>query len=198
MPCRLRAGLPPYAPAFASWIHCWRYLSAQVREQGTCWALGSLCSFPKFPAFPKSACAASLLCSAPRAFSPRIAHSRVCAPLQLSPLGEMPNSSTHRAGTSLCPAEQPRMPRPCSPALKQLQFPGQVSGCPDRGLSSSGPAVPWLQPPVPQGAHPGCLLPRGLTPRQGELINLDSSRNPKLVSISVYFYFLIQSPWCQN
>ncbi|KAM3658941.1 mitochondrial carrier homolog 1 isoform X1 [Ammospiza nelsoni] len=27
--CGLRAGLPPYAPAFASWIHCWRYLSAQ-------------------------------------------------------------------------------------------------------------------------------------------------------------------------
>ncbi|NWQ84399.1 MTCH1 protein, partial [Columbina picui] len=27
--CRLRAGLPPYAPVFASWIHCWRYLSAQ-------------------------------------------------------------------------------------------------------------------------------------------------------------------------
>uniref|UniRef100_A0A8D2P0Y5 Mitochondrial carrier 1 n=1 Tax=Zosterops lateralis melanops TaxID=1220523 RepID=A0A8D2P0Y5_ZOSLA len=28
--CGLRAGLPPYAPVFASWIHCWRYLSAQV------------------------------------------------------------------------------------------------------------------------------------------------------------------------
>ncbi|XP_041278723.1 mitochondrial carrier homolog 1 isoform X2 [Onychostruthus taczanowskii] len=27
--CGLRAGLPPYAPVFASWIHCWRYLSAQ-------------------------------------------------------------------------------------------------------------------------------------------------------------------------
>ncbi|KFP59836.1 Mitochondrial carrier 1, partial [Cariama cristata] len=27
--CGLRAGLPPYAPAFTSWIHCWRYLSAQ-------------------------------------------------------------------------------------------------------------------------------------------------------------------------
>ncbi|XP_055584015.1 mitochondrial carrier homolog 1 isoform X1 [Falco cherrug] len=27
--CGLRAGLPPYAPAFPSWIHCWRYLSAQ-------------------------------------------------------------------------------------------------------------------------------------------------------------------------
>uniref|UniRef100_A0A8C5JPC6 Mitochondrial carrier 1 n=1 Tax=Junco hyemalis TaxID=40217 RepID=A0A8C5JPC6_JUNHY len=27
--CGLRAGLPPYAPAFSSWIHCWRYLSAQ-------------------------------------------------------------------------------------------------------------------------------------------------------------------------
>uniref|UniRef100_A0A8D2P0X6 Mitochondrial carrier 1 n=1 Tax=Zosterops lateralis melanops TaxID=1220523 RepID=A0A8D2P0X6_ZOSLA len=47
--CGLRAGLPPYAPVFASWIHCWRYLSAQVREQGTHWALGSLCSFPKSP-----------------------------------------------------------------------------------------------------------------------------------------------------
>ncbi|XP_010133526.1 PREDICTED: mitochondrial carrier homolog 1-like [Buceros rhinoceros silvestris] len=27
--CGLRAGLPPYAPTFTSWIHCWRYLSAQ-------------------------------------------------------------------------------------------------------------------------------------------------------------------------
>ncbi|XP_054032270.1 mitochondrial carrier homolog 1 [Dryobates pubescens] len=27
--CGLRAGLPPYAPVFTSWIHCWRYLSAQ-------------------------------------------------------------------------------------------------------------------------------------------------------------------------
>uniref|UniRef100_G1MUL6 Mitochondrial carrier 1 n=1 Tax=Meleagris gallopavo TaxID=9103 RepID=G1MUL6_MELGA len=27
--CGLRAGLPPYAPAFTSWIHCWRYLSSQ-------------------------------------------------------------------------------------------------------------------------------------------------------------------------
>uniref|UniRef100_A0A8B9GEU0 Mitochondrial carrier 1 n=1 Tax=Amazona collaria TaxID=241587 RepID=A0A8B9GEU0_9PSIT len=27
--CGLRAGLPPYAPAFTSWIHCWRHLSAQ-------------------------------------------------------------------------------------------------------------------------------------------------------------------------
>ncbi|XP_023797800.1 mitochondrial carrier homolog 1 [Cyanistes caeruleus] len=27
--CGLRAGLPPYAPVFASWIHCWRHLSAQ-------------------------------------------------------------------------------------------------------------------------------------------------------------------------
>uniref|UniRef100_A0A8B9PDD9 Mitochondrial carrier 1 n=1 Tax=Apteryx owenii TaxID=8824 RepID=A0A8B9PDD9_APTOW len=27
--CGLRAGLPPYAPAFTSWIHCWRYLRAQ-------------------------------------------------------------------------------------------------------------------------------------------------------------------------
>ncbi|XP_014803923.1 PREDICTED: mitochondrial carrier homolog 1 [Calidris pugnax] len=27
--CGLHAGLPPYAPAFTSWIHCWRYLSAQ-------------------------------------------------------------------------------------------------------------------------------------------------------------------------
>ncbi|NWW45449.1 MTCH1 protein, partial [Pedionomus torquatus] len=27
--CGLRAGLPPYAPAFTSWVHCWRYLSAQ-------------------------------------------------------------------------------------------------------------------------------------------------------------------------
>lgn len=82
--------------------------------------------------------------------------------------------------------------------LKQLQFPGQVSGCPDPRLSSSGAAVPWLQPAVPQGAHPSRLLPHQLMPRQGQLINLDSSRNPKLVSISVYFYFLIQSPWCQN
>ncbi|XP_058711707.1 mitochondrial carrier homolog 1 isoform X2 [Poecile atricapillus] len=62
----------------------------------------------------------------------------------------------------------------------------------------SGAAVPWLQPAVPQGARPSRLLPHRLTPRQGELINSDSSRNPKLVSISVYFYFLIQSPWCQN
>ncbi|NXT81787.1 MTCH1 protein, partial [Zapornia atra] len=29
--CGLRAGLPPYAPAFTSWIHCWRYLSAQAQ-----------------------------------------------------------------------------------------------------------------------------------------------------------------------
>ncbi|XP_072775008.1 mitochondrial carrier homolog 1 isoform X1 [Taeniopygia guttata] len=35
-------------------------------------------------------------------------------------------------------------------------------------------------------------------PRQGQLISMDSSRNPKLVSISVYFSFLIQSPWCHN
>nr|XP_009670867.1 PREDICTED: mitochondrial carrier homolog 1 isoform X3 [Struthio camelus australis] len=27
--CGLCAGLPPYAPAFTSWIHCWRYLRAQ-------------------------------------------------------------------------------------------------------------------------------------------------------------------------
>ncbi|XP_010209267.1 PREDICTED: mitochondrial carrier homolog 1 [Tinamus guttatus] len=27
--CGLRAGLPPYAPAFTSWIHCWRHLRAQ-------------------------------------------------------------------------------------------------------------------------------------------------------------------------
>ncbi|XP_050571327.1 mitochondrial carrier homolog 1 isoform X2 [Cygnus atratus] len=35
--CGLRAGLPPYAPVFTSWIHCWRYLSAQavVPEQDT-------------------------------------------------------------------------------------------------------------------------------------------------------------------
>lgn len=65
------------------------------------------------------------------AFSLCIAHSRVCAPLQLSPLGAMPNSSTHRAGTSLCPAEQPRMLRPCSPAL------GMESG------RAKTAAVPW-------------------------------------------------------
>uniref|UniRef100_A0A8C4KCL6 Mitochondrial carrier 1 n=1 Tax=Dromaius novaehollandiae TaxID=8790 RepID=A0A8C4KCL6_DRONO len=34
--CGLRAGLPPYAPAFTSWIHCWRYLRAQVREHRAC------------------------------------------------------------------------------------------------------------------------------------------------------------------
>ncbi|XP_070797569.1 mitochondrial carrier homolog 1 isoform X1 [Pituophis catenifer annectens] len=28
--CGLLAGLPPYAPVFSSWIHCWRHLSAQV------------------------------------------------------------------------------------------------------------------------------------------------------------------------
>lgn len=44
--CGLRAGLPPYAPAFTSWIHCWRHLSAQVR--GTCRAWGSQCSFLRF------------------------------------------------------------------------------------------------------------------------------------------------------
>ncbi|XP_077190452.1 mitochondrial carrier homolog 1 isoform X2 [Paroedura picta] len=27
--CGLRAGLPPYAPVFSSWIHCWRHLSAE-------------------------------------------------------------------------------------------------------------------------------------------------------------------------
>ncbi|XP_060087506.1 mitochondrial carrier homolog 1 isoform X1 [Heteronotia binoei] len=27
--CGLRAGLPPYAPVFSSWIHCWRHFSAQ-------------------------------------------------------------------------------------------------------------------------------------------------------------------------
>nr|XP_006125362.2 mitochondrial carrier homolog 1 [Pelodiscus sinensis] len=27
--CGLRAGLPPYAPVFTSWIQCWRHLSAQ-------------------------------------------------------------------------------------------------------------------------------------------------------------------------
>uniref|UniRef100_A0A8D0KMQ6 Mitochondrial carrier homolog 1 n=1 Tax=Salvator merianae TaxID=96440 RepID=A0A8D0KMQ6_SALMN len=27
--CGLLAGLPPYAPVFSSWIHCWRHLSAQ-------------------------------------------------------------------------------------------------------------------------------------------------------------------------
>ncbi|XP_072853545.2 mitochondrial carrier homolog 1 isoform X3 [Pogona vitticeps] len=27
--CGLLAGLPPYAPVFSSWIHCWKHLSAQ-------------------------------------------------------------------------------------------------------------------------------------------------------------------------
>ncbi|XP_053099551.1 mitochondrial carrier homolog 1 isoform X2 [Hemicordylus capensis] len=27
--CGLLAGLPPYAPMFSSWIHCWKHLSAQ-------------------------------------------------------------------------------------------------------------------------------------------------------------------------
>uniref|UniRef100_A0A8V0ZYV9 Mitochondrial carrier 1 n=1 Tax=Gallus gallus TaxID=9031 RepID=A0A8V0ZYV9_CHICK len=50
--CGLRAGLPPYAPAFTSWIHCWRYLSSQVRKQGTHRALGSLHSFLRALALP--------------------------------------------------------------------------------------------------------------------------------------------------
>uniref|UniRef100_A0A493TKL2 Mitochondrial carrier 1 n=1 Tax=Anas platyrhynchos platyrhynchos TaxID=8840 RepID=A0A493TKL2_ANAPP len=50
--CGLRAGLPPYAPVFTSWIHCWRYLSAQVREWSTHKALDFLCSFPRALALP--------------------------------------------------------------------------------------------------------------------------------------------------
>uniref|UniRef100_A0A8C0ANV7 Mitochondrial carrier 1 n=1 Tax=Buteo japonicus TaxID=224669 RepID=A0A8C0ANV7_9AVES len=64
--CGLRAGLPPYAPAFTSWIHCWRYLSAQVREWGTHRASGSLCSFPRSPALPQKClcCILDMLCNA--------------------------------------------------------------------------------------------------------------------------------------
>uniref|UniRef100_A0A669QMU6 Mitochondrial carrier 1 n=1 Tax=Phasianus colchicus TaxID=9054 RepID=A0A669QMU6_PHACC len=61
--CGLRAGLPPYAPAFTSWIHCWRYLSSQVREQGTRSALGSLHSFLRALAPPSGTCAAFLMSS---------------------------------------------------------------------------------------------------------------------------------------
>ncbi|XP_075632264.1 mitochondrial carrier homolog 1 isoform X1 [Balearica regulorum gibbericeps] len=62
--CGLRAGLPPYAPAFTSWIHCWRYLSAQVREQGTRRALDSPCSFLRSPVLPKKgSCSVALACS---------------------------------------------------------------------------------------------------------------------------------------
>lgn len=63
LPCRLRAGLPPYAPAFTSWIHCWRYLSSQVREQGTHSALGSFHSFLRALAPSSGTCAAFLMCS---------------------------------------------------------------------------------------------------------------------------------------
>ncbi|XP_035203055.1 mitochondrial carrier homolog 1 isoform X2 [Oxyura jamaicensis] len=61
--CGLRAGLPPYAPVFTSWIHCWRYLSAQVREWGTHKSLDSLCSFPRALHCPLSTCAAPFICS---------------------------------------------------------------------------------------------------------------------------------------
>lgn len=56
-------------------------------------------------------------------------------------------------------------------------------------LCSSGAAVPRLQPPLPQSARARRLLPHRLTPRQGQLTNLDSSRNPKLVSIYIFFFF---------
>lgn len=198
-----------------------------MREQGTHWALGSLCSLPNIPAFPKSACAASLPCSVAcfypssgtgtsmavllcplhtPSLQPRSLHctqQSLCTSASVTPGGNA--QLQHPQGWNItlsCRAAQGALalqPWAWSQALlKELQFPGQVSGCPDPGLSSSGAAVPWLQPAVPQGVHPSRLLPHRLMPRQGELFNSDSSRNPKLVSIPVYLYFLIQSPWCQN
>lgn len=162
-----------------------------MREQGTHWALGSLCSFPKSPAFPKSACAASLLllslqlwhwyqhgsAALPTAHPElaacellaRALHTAESVPLCIChPWGKCP-ASAHPQGWDLtlcCRAAQ--------------GVPGQVSGCPDPGLSSSGAAVPWLQPPVPQGLHPGRLLPRRLTPRQGELSTRTPQETPSL------------------
>uniref|UniRef100_H0YRQ5 Mitochondrial carrier homolog 1 n=1 Tax=Taeniopygia guttata TaxID=59729 RepID=H0YRQ5_TAEGU len=79
------------------------------------------------------------------------------------------------------------------PTLPPLH-PGSTAGGTSvlRGSCSVAPACcsagrPSQPPPSPS-----------TEPRQGQLISVDSSRNPKLVSISVYFSFLIQSPWCHN
>uniref|UniRef100_A0A8D0H114 Mitochondrial carrier 1 n=1 Tax=Sphenodon punctatus TaxID=8508 RepID=A0A8D0H114_SPHPU len=44
--CGLRAGLPPYLPVFASWVQCWRHLSAQGPSRGV---RGGLLSFRRSP-----------------------------------------------------------------------------------------------------------------------------------------------------
>uniref|UniRef100_A0A8C3NVE7 Mitochondrial carrier homolog 1 n=1 Tax=Cyanoderma ruficeps TaxID=181631 RepID=A0A8C3NVE7_9PASS len=100
--CGLRAGLPPYAPVFASWIHCWRYLSAQVREQGTRWALGSLCSFPKVSSIPQKclcclfAVPCSLLLSLPFWHRYQCGSAAHCTPVSFWPV--------HCPQQSLCPS----------------------------------------------------------------------------------------------